>query len=129
MLCVEAQRGLRSSAQYADRRKVSHSLKSREDETTSNLADTLACVVSVVFGLRLRVRLWARGGDEGVCGAQEMEEVEKVHEEVVFDNLHYTAYQTSPLGRTILGTEQNIKEMTRDRIINYIQVRACVLCV
>ena len=35
---------------------------------------------------------------------QEMEEVEKVEEEVVFDNLHYTAYQTSPLGRTILGT-------------------------
>lgn len=53
---------------------------------------------------------------------QEMEEVEKVHEEVVFDNLHYTAYQTSPLGRTILGSEQNIQEMTRDRIVNYIQV-------
>jgi len=52
---------------------------------------------------------------------QEMEEVEKVEEEVVFDNLHYTAYQTSPLGRTILGTEDNIKGMTRDLIVNYIQ--------
>jgi len=52
---------------------------------------------------------------------QEMEEVEKVEEEVVFDNLHYTAYQTSPLGRTILGTEENIKNMTRDLIVNYIQ--------
>lgn len=53
---------------------------------------------------------------------QEMEEVEKVEEEVVFDNLHYTAFQTSPLGRTILGTEENIKNMTRDLIVNYIQV-------
>jgi mitochondrial-processing peptidase subunit beta len=52
---------------------------------------------------------------------QEMEEVEKVEDEVVFDNLHYTAYQTSPLGRTILGPEENIKSMTRDHIVNYIQ--------
>jgi len=52
---------------------------------------------------------------------QEMEEVEKVEEEVVFDNLHYTAYQTSPLGRTILGTEENIKNMSRELIVNYIQ--------
>ena len=35
---------------------------------------------------------------------------------------YYTAYQTSPLGRTILGTEDNIKNMTRDLITNYIQV-------
>mmetsp|Transcript_22373 Transcript_22373/g.55115 ORF Transcript_22373/g.55115 Transcript_22373/m.55115 type:complete len:514 (+) Transcript_22373:43-1584(+) len=52
---------------------------------------------------------------------QEMEVVEKVEEEVVFDNLHYTAYQTSPLGRTILGPEENIRNMTRDHIVNYIQ--------
>jgi len=52
---------------------------------------------------------------------QEMEEVEKVEDEVVFDNLHYTAYQTSPLGRTILGPEENIKNMTREHIVNYIQ--------
>mmetsp|Transcript_23314 Transcript_23314/g.45299 ORF Transcript_23314/g.45299 Transcript_23314/m.45299 type:complete len:513 (+) Transcript_23314:86-1624(+) len=52
---------------------------------------------------------------------QEMEVVERVDEEVVFDNLHYTAYQTSPLGRTILGPEENIKNMTRDHIVNYIQ--------
>lgn len=36
--------------------------------------------------------------------------------------MHYTAYQTSPLGRTILGPEENIKNMTRDHIVNYIQV-------
>lgn len=35
--------------------------------------------------------------------------------------MHYTAYQTSPLGRTILGPEENIKNMTRDHIVNYIQ--------
>ena len=59
---------------------------------------------------------------------QEMEEVEKVEEEVVFDNLHYTAYQTSPLGRTILGTEENIKNMSRELIVNYIQVTSCSSC-
>ena len=55
-------------------------------------------------------------------------QVEKVEEEVVFDNLHYTAYQTSPLGRTILGTEENIKNMTRDLIVNYIQVLLDPIC-
>ena len=54
--------------------------------------------------------------------------MEKVEEEVVFDNLHYTAYQTSPLGRTILGTEENIKNMTRDLIVNYIQVLLDSIC-
>jgi len=38
------------------------------------------------------------------------------------DHIYYVAYQTSPLGRTILGTEDNIKNMTRDLITNYIQV-------
>ena len=36
--------------------------------------------------------------------------------------------QTSALGRTILGTEDDIKGMTRDRIVNYIQVRVLISC-
>jgi hypothetical protein len=39
-----------------------------------------------------------------------------------FSDCLYAAYQTSPLGRTILGPEENIKNMTREHIINYIQV-------
>lgn len=41
-------------------------------------------------------------------------------EEVIFDHLHATAFQYSPLGRTILGPEENIKSITREDIMQYI---------
>lgn len=40
---------------------------------------------------------------------REMQEVESNLQEVVFDHLHSTAYQGTPLGNTILGPTQNIK--------------------
>ena len=40
---------------------------------------------------------------------REMQEVETNLQEVVFDHLHATAYQGTPLGRTILGPTENIK--------------------
>jgi mitochondrial-processing peptidase subunit beta len=40
---------------------------------------------------------------------REMQEVESNLQEVVFDHLHSTAYQGTPLGRTILGPTKNIK--------------------
>lgn len=40
---------------------------------------------------------------------REMQEVESNLQEVVFDHLHATAYQGTPLGRTILGPSENIK--------------------
>ncbi|KAK0631969.1 Metalloenzyme, LuxS/M16 peptidase-like protein [Immersiella caudata] len=51
---------------------------------------------------------------------RESEEVEKQLEEVVFDHLHATAYQNQPLGRTILGPRQNIQDITRTELSNYI---------
>jgi processing peptidase subunit beta len=51
---------------------------------------------------------------------REMQEVEAVTEEVVFDHLHATAFQYSPLGRTILGPAENIQSLTRDDLANYI---------
>lgn len=39
---------------------------------------------------------------------REMEEVNKQHEEVVFDRLHETAYMGNGLGRTILGPQENV---------------------
>lgn len=51
---------------------------------------------------------------------REMEEVEKSHEEVIFDRLHMTAYRDSPLGFTILGPPENIQTLTRDHILSYI---------
>ena len=47
-------------------------------------------------------------------------QVEGVPEEVVFDHLHATAFQYSPLGRTILGPAENIRSLTRDDLANYI---------
>jgi processing peptidase subunit beta len=52
---------------------------------------------------------------------RESEEVEKQLEEVVFDHLHATAYQHQPLGRTILGPRENIRDITRTELANYIK--------
>ncbi|KAK3335978.1 Metalloenzyme, LuxS/M16 peptidase-like protein [Cercophora scortea] len=52
---------------------------------------------------------------------RESEEVEKQIEEVVFDHLHATAFQQQPLGRTILGPRQNIRDITRTELSNYIK--------
>lgn len=51
---------------------------------------------------------------------RESEEVEKQIEEVVFDHLHATAFQHQPLGRTILGPRENIRDITRTELSNYI---------
>jgi processing peptidase subunit beta len=51
---------------------------------------------------------------------REMKEVNKQNEELVLDHLHATAFDGSGLGRTILGPEQNIKNLTRDDLREYI---------
>ncbi|CAN6648175.1 mitochondrial-processing peptidase subunit beta [Trichomonascus vanleenenianus] len=52
---------------------------------------------------------------------RESEEVDKMHEEVVFDHLHAVAFQGQPLGRTILGPRENIMAITRTELSNYIK--------
>jgi processing peptidase subunit beta len=52
---------------------------------------------------------------------REMTEVNKKQEELVLDHLHATAFQGTGLGRTILGSEDNIRSMTRQHLIDYIQ--------
>ncbi|KAL8475797.1 hypothetical protein ACS0TY_028452 [Phlomoides rotata] len=51
---------------------------------------------------------------------REMEEVEGQTEEVIFDHLHATAFQYTPLGRTILGPVENIKTIGRENLQKYI---------
>ncbi|KAI8548423.1 hypothetical protein RHMOL_Rhmol07G0272700 [Rhododendron molle] len=46
--------------------------------------------------------------------------VEGQTKEVIFDHLHATAFQYTPLGRTILGPAQNIKTITKEDLKNYI---------
>ncbi|KAJ0674334.1 putative peptidase M16, zinc-binding, metalloenzyme, LuxS/M16 peptidase [Helianthus annuus] len=51
---------------------------------------------------------------------REMEEVGAQTEEVIFDHLHATAFQYTPLGRTILGPAENIQKITKKDIQDYI---------
>lgn len=52
---------------------------------------------------------------------REMQEVESNLQEVVFDHLHATAYQGTPLGNTILGPTKNIKSISKQDLQDYIQ--------
>ncbi|XP_056001359.1 mitochondrial-processing peptidase subunit beta-like [Ostrea edulis] len=52
---------------------------------------------------------------------REMEEVETNMQEVIFDHLHATAFQGTPLGRTILGPTQNIKSLSKLDLTNFIK--------
>jgi len=51
---------------------------------------------------------------------REMEEVETHDDEVIFDYLHATAFQGTPLARTILGPRENVRSLTRDHLKSYI---------
>lgn len=48
-------------------------------------------------------------------------QVNKQTSELVFDHLHATAFQYSPLGRTILGPVENIKSISRDQLVDYMK--------
>jgi processing peptidase subunit beta len=49
-----------------------------------------------------------------------MQEVEQNLQEVVFDHLHATAFQGTPLARTILGPPENIQSIQRKDLVEYI---------
>ncbi|KAL7640147.1 UNVERIFIED_CONTAM: hypothetical protein RMT77_009561 [Armadillidium vulgare] len=53
---------------------------------------------------------------------REMQEVESNLQEVVFDHLHSVAFQGTPLGRTILGPTKNIKSLSRQDLVDYINL-------
>lgn len=48
-------------------------------------------------------------------------QVNKQTSELVFDHLHATSFQFSPLGRTILGPVENIKSINRDQLVSYMK--------
>jgi processing peptidase subunit beta len=52
---------------------------------------------------------------------REMEEVNKQYEEVILDHLHETAFMGTGLGRTILGPEENIRNLSKQDLENYIK--------
>ncbi|CAH8472867.1 unnamed protein product [Heterobilharzia americana] len=53
---------------------------------------------------------------------REMEEIESNFQEVVFDYLHATAYQGTPLGRTILGPIENVKSLKAEDMRDFVKL-------
>ncbi|KAJ6843312.1 uncharacterized protein M6B38_297335 [Iris pallida] len=51
---------------------------------------------------------------------REMAGVVQQNEPVIFDHLHATAFQYTPLGNTILGSAHNIVTMTKEHLKNFI---------
>lgn len=51
---------------------------------------------------------------------REMQEVETNLQEVIFDHLHATAFQGTPLSYNILGPTENIKSINRSDLLDYI---------
>jgi hypothetical protein len=60
--------------------------------------------------------------------AGECTQVNKQTSELVFDHLHATAFQHSPLGRTILGPEENIRSISRQDLVDYISTHYRCVC-
>lgn len=52
---------------------------------------------------------------------REAEEVGKQYEEALLDHLHEAAFLGTGLGRTILGSEENIRKLTRNDLVDYIK--------
>nr|GMD21085.1 probable mitochondrial-processing peptidase subunit beta, mitochondrial [Ipomoea batatas] len=54
---------------------------------------------------------------------REMEEGETDPKKIIFDQLHATAFQYTPLGRTVTGSAENIKKISKEDIQNYISTQ------
>jgi mitochondrial-processing peptidase subunit beta len=52
---------------------------------------------------------------------REMQEIDEIPEEVVFDYLHSTAFQDCSLGRTILGPVENINSLKSGDLLSYVK--------
>jgi len=52
---------------------------------------------------------------------REHEEVSKDTQEVIFDHLHAAAFQGTSLGRTILGSTDNIKKISRNDLVSFVK--------
>lgn len=76
------------------------------------------CGVQGQRGCTLLRACWPWHGQPSTCrvphltaatGCAFPRQVEGIPEEVIFDHLHATAFQHSPLGRTILGPAENVR--------------------
>lgn len=87
-----------------------------------SFSDDVPKVVEIISDILQNSKL-----DEGAIERErsvilrEQEEVDKAHEEVVFDHLHAVAFQGEDLGKTILGPKESILSMQRSHLTDYIK--------
>lgn len=48
-------------------------------------------------------------------------QMNKPSAELVFDHLHATAFQHSPLGRTVMGSTDSVSRITKEDLMSYMQ--------
>uniref|UniRef100_A0A182M4R6 Mitochondrial-processing peptidase subunit beta n=1 Tax=Anopheles culicifacies TaxID=139723 RepID=A0A182M4R6_9DIPT len=60
---------------------------------------------------------------------REMEEIESNQKEVVFDHLHATAYQGTPLGNSIFGPTKNVQSIGKQDLQQYFDAHFKAPCV
>ncbi|KAL9651390.1 hypothetical protein ABK040_001340 [Willaertia magna] len=88
---------------------TSHCLKNDVERSVNSLAEIL-----------LDSKLSQKDIDqERLTILQELEDVQQTIEEHVYDELHRTAFKDSGLGLTILGSENNIKNISRQQMLQY----------
>lgn len=78
--------------------------------------------VDIISDMVLNSKLSAAAVEEerGVI-LREAEDVESKLQEVVFERLHQTAYRGTSMARPILGSEENIKSISKADIENYVK--------
>ena len=82
----------------------------------------VAGAVEILADILLNARL-AEAAIERERGVilREMQEVEGMPQEVLFDHLHATAFQRCALGRPILGPAANVRALTRAHLADYVR--------
>ena len=63
----------------------------------------------------------ASAGSVHDCGQRRCLQASKDPSQLVFDHLHATAFQHSPLGRTVTGPVENVKAITKDHLLSYMK--------
>ncbi|KAH1038459.1 hypothetical protein J1N35_040202 [Gossypium stocksii] len=86
----------------------------------SDVLKALDILADILQNSKFEERSISRQRD-AILREMRMQEVEGQTQEAVFDHLHSTAFQYTPLGRNIHGPVDNIKKITKDHLLNYIQ--------
>lgn len=89
---------------------------------TKCLSEDIDQNVDILLDLLTKLKLDPRAiENERNVILQELDEIDKMYDEVVFDLLHAVCYPNQDLGRTILGPREKIRTINRKDLVDYIQ--------